>query len=59
MPMVADAPNGKPSWDVDNPLKAVRDFLAHHPDLEVDRSYERLTTTYCHSGFLRRMEPTS
>lgn len=59
MPMVADAPNGKPSWDLDNPLEAVRDFLAGHPDFEVDRSYERLATTYCRSGFLRRIAPAS
>ena len=59
MPMVADAPNGKPSWDLDNPLEAVRDFLATHPDFEVDRSYERLATTYCRSGFLRRTASTS
>ena len=59
MPMVADAPNGKPSWNVDNPLEAVRDFLATHPDFEVDRSYERLATTYCRSGFLPRTAPTS
>jgi cephalosporin hydroxylase len=57
MPMVADAPNGKPTWDSDNPLEAVRDFLAHHPDFELDRSYERLAATYCRSGFLRRKEP--
>src|SRR6185295_6566683 len=56
MPMVADAPNGKPGWDVDNPLEAVRDFLAEHPEFEIDRSYERLVTTYCRSGFLRRLE---
>lgn len=59
MPMVADAPNGKPSWDLDNPLEAVRDFLAAHPDFEVDRNYERLATTYCRGGFLRRMAPAS
>lgn len=56
MPMVADAPNGKPDWDTDNPLEAVRDFLAEHPEFEIDRSYERLVTTYCRSGFLRRLE---
>ena len=56
MPMVADAPNGKPEWDADNPLEAVRDFLAEHPDFEIDRSYERLVTSYCRSGFLRRLE---
>jgi len=59
MPMVADAPNGKPSWDLDNPLEAVRDFLEAHPDFEVDRSYERLATTYCRGGFLRRTAPAS
>ena len=58
MPMVADAPNGKPTWDIDNPLEAVRDFLAGHPDFEVDRGYERLAATYCRSGFLRRRSPT-
>jgi len=59
MPMVADAPNGKPSWDLDNPLEAVRDFLEAHPDFEVDRSYERLATTYCRGGFLRRTATAS
>ena len=59
MPMVADAPNGKPSWDLDNPLEAVRDFLTAHPDFEVDRSYERLATSYCRNGFLRRTAPAS
>jgi cephalosporin hydroxylase len=56
MPMVADAPNGKPDWDDDNPLEAVRSFLASHPEFEIDRSYERLAATYCRSGFLRRLE---
>jgi cephalosporin hydroxylase len=56
MPMVADAPNGKPEWLEDNPLEAVRAFLAGHPEFEVDRSYERLATTYCRNGFLRRMD---
>jgi cephalosporin hydroxylase len=56
MPMVADAPNGRPDWDTDNPLEAVRDFLAEHPEFEIDRAYERLVTTYCRGGFLRRLE---
>lgn len=56
MAMVADAPNAKPGWDRDNPLEAVHEFLAEHPEFEVDRSYERLVTTYCRSGFLRRVE---
>jgi cephalosporin hydroxylase len=59
MPMVADAPNGKPGWDADNPLEAVRDFLAAHPDFAVDSSYERLAATYCRGGFLRRTGPAA
>jgi len=56
MPMVADAPNAKPGWDRDNPLEAVRDFLGTHPEFVIDPAYERLRTTYCRSGFLRRVE---
>jgi cephalosporin hydroxylase len=56
MPMVADAPNGKPTWDIDNPESAVRAFLAAHPEFEVDRAYERLSVTYCRGGFLRRTD---
>jgi cephalosporin hydroxylase len=55
MPLVADAPNGQPGWTTDNPLEAVRDFLATHAEFEVDRSYERLSATYCRGGFLRRL----
>lgn len=55
MPMVADAPNGKPSWDLDNPLSAVQDFVADHPEFEVDREYERLAVSYCRGGFLKRV----
>jgi cephalosporin hydroxylase len=56
MPMVADAPNGKPAWDTDNPETAVQAFLASHPEFEIDRAYERLAVTYCRSGFLRRTD---
>ncbi|HET9083678.1 MAG TPA: CmcI family methyltransferase [Candidatus Limnocylindrales bacterium] len=56
MPMVADAPSGQASWSRDNPLEAVTEFLATHPEFEIDRSYERLVATYCRSGFLRRLE---
>jgi cephalosporin hydroxylase len=56
MPMVADAPNGKPFWADDNPLEAVRDFLTGHPEFVVDHAYERLATTYCRNGYLRRLD---
>jgi cephalosporin hydroxylase len=54
MTMVSDAPNGKPEWDQDNPLEAVRDFLATTDEFEIDPEYNRLAVTYCESGFLRR-----
>lgn len=56
MTMVADAPNGKPTWSGDNPHAAVEDFLSTHPEFVRDRAYERLQTTYCRGGFLRRLE---
>ena len=54
MPMVADAPNGKPEWTRDNPAEAAREFLAAHEDFEADPYYNRLGVTYCPGGFLRR-----
>lgn len=57
MTMVSDAPNAGEGWSEDNPIEAVRDFLAAHDEFEVDPSYNRLEVTYCQSGFLRRLEP--
>lgn len=54
MEMLADAPNGKAGWATDNPAAAVRDFLAQHPEFEVDPYYNRLQVTYCVGGFLKR-----
>ncbi len=57
MTMVSDAPNGRPEWESDNPLEAVRDFLADRKDFEIDPSFNRLGVTYCQSGYLRRLAP--
>ena len=54
MAMLPDAPNGRPDWNEDNPLEAVRDFVAAHEEFEVDRSYNRLGVSHCPDGFLRR-----
>jgi cephalosporin hydroxylase len=56
MALVSDAPSAGEGWDADNPLEAVREFLAGNGDFEVDRSYERLAVTYCQGGFLRRVD---
>jgi cephalosporin hydroxylase len=56
METVADAPGAGPDWDRDNPLVAIREFLAAHPEFEVDTRLERLRVTYCPSGFLRRRD---
>jgi cephalosporin hydroxylase len=56
MALVADAPSAGEGWDRDNPFEAVSEFLAGNEDFEVDRTYERLSVTYCQGGFLRRRE---
>jgi cephalosporin hydroxylase len=56
MALVADAPSAGERWEEDNPLEAVRDFLADNDDFEADRSFERLAITYCQGGFLRRRD---
>jgi cephalosporin hydroxylase len=56
MTMVSDAPAAGENWDEDNPLEAVRGFLAGHEEFVVDPSFNRLAVTYCQSGFLRRVE---
>jgi cephalosporin hydroxylase len=55
MTMVSDAPSAGEDWHNDNPLEAVRDFLARHEEFEVDGAFNRLDVTYCQSGFLRRI----
>jgi hypothetical protein len=34
---VADAPRGKPEWTDDNPVSAVRGFLAGHPEFGLEQ----------------------
>lgn len=54
MRILADAPNGKSEWASNNPGLAAEDFLARHPEFEIDPCYNRLTVTYCPGGFLKR-----
>lgn len=54
MQILADAPSGKSEWASNNPTLAAEDFLAIHPEFEIDPYYNRLTATYCPGGFLKR-----
>jgi cephalosporin hydroxylase len=58
---VSGVPRGKPEWDTDNPISAVNDFLAAHPEFEgvqpprpFDESQARWDPTYWPEGWLRR-----
>jgi cephalosporin hydroxylase len=56
---LADVPHGDPSWAEDNPMRAVRDFLASQPadgpQFVIDKDCEKLMVTFCPNGYLRRV----
>jgi cephalosporin hydroxylase len=49
-----DVPGGKAEWARDNPKAAVLEFLAAHPEFELDSEPARLGVTYWPDGYLRR-----
>lgn len=51
---VSDIPRGKAEWRHDNPLTAIRRFLAETDAFEVDPHFTRFGATSCPEGFLRR-----
>ncbi len=62
MEVLASAPRGDPSWTVDNPQEAVKEFIAHHPEFVIDQTDLLFdidgigrNITYHTSGFLRRI----
>jgi cephalosporin hydroxylase len=52
--LMAGLPDGKPEWEHDNPLRAIDEFLAAHPEWETDLHYNRMHVTSSPRGFLRR-----
>ena len=56
MKILADAPAGSPTWDRDNPWRAVQEFLRTNDEFEIDPYYNRLKVTYCPGGFLKRVK---
>jgi cephalosporin hydroxylase len=57
--VLTDAPGGSPTWDEDNPWRAIQDFLANNKDFEVDPYYNRLKVTHSPGGFLKRVNKRS
>ncbi len=53
--LVSDIPRGNPDWKADNPMIAIRRFLASDKSFEVDRKFERFGVTSVPSGFLKRI----
>jgi len=61
MKALADTPRGDPSWLLDNPQQAVKEFIAAHPDFIIDQcnllfDNEGIASniTYHTNGYLRR-----
>lgn len=55
MALLSDAPRGKPEWEQDNPVVAVREFLEMNEQFVEDLYYNRMRVTHCPGGFLRRL----
>ena len=51
---LVDVPGGKAEWALDNPKAAVYEFLAAHPEFELDSEPSRLGVTYWPDAYLRR-----
>lgn len=49
-----DVPGGRAEWSKDNPKTAVHEFVASHPEFEIDGEPTRSGITYWKDGYLRR-----
>ena len=54
MPDLVGVPGSQKSWDEDNPLEAIKEFLKINSDFEIDTEYNKQFVSYCPNGFLRR-----
>ena len=54
MPDLVGVPGSQKSWDKDNPLEAIKEFLKTNSDFEIDNEYNKLFVSSCPNGFLRR-----
>ena len=53
---LAETPGGRPEWEGDGPLQAVRQFLTARPEFTADRGRERHMATFAPLGFLRKRQ---
>ena len=44
-----------PEWKEDNPMVAVRQFLAENKNFEIDSYWDKYKVTFCRNGFLKRI----
>jgi cephalosporin hydroxylase len=51
---LSDVPGGMAGWSGDNPKAAALEFLASHPEFELDKEPTSLGVTYWPDGYLRR-----
>ena len=51
---LADTPNGDPAWRQDNPMAALRQFLAENPHFWSDPQWGKFLVTFAPQGFLVR-----
>jgi cephalosporin hydroxylase len=51
---LSDVPGGRAEWTTDNPKAAVHEFLASHPEFEIDPEPTRLGVTYWPDAFLKK-----
>lgn len=54
MPDLVGLPGSQESWDKDNPMEAIKEFLEMNNDFEIDKEYDKLFVSCCLNGFLRR-----
>ena len=54
MPDLVGVPGSQKSWDKDNPLEAIKEFLKTNSNFEIDTEYNKLFVSSCPNGFLRR-----
>jgi cephalosporin hydroxylase len=54
-PDVDPAFGAQPSWTGDNPLPAIHDFAAAHPEFEITDLSRKFGATFAPDGFLRRI----